>query len=97
MSESLLSWKQLLKKKEEKKKPFLVRLESWQPSRHSIGCLTARLVTELTCLDASREVGAERASARELLSTAETGTEKLQRGSEVAPALIPHKELTIPA
>lgn len=74
-----------------------MRLESWQPSRHSIGCLTARLVTELTCLDASREVGAERASARELLSTAETGTEKLQRGSEVAPALIPHKELTIPA
>lgn len=67
-----------------------MRLESWQPSRHSIGCLSARLVTELTCLGASREGGAERASARELLSTAETGAEELQRGSEVAPALIPH-------
>lgn len=47
-------------------------------------------MTELTCLDASREVGAERARARELLSTAETGAEKRQGGSEVAPALIPH-------
>lgn len=69
-----------------------MRLESWQPSRHSTGCLTARLVTELTCLDASREVGAEHASASELLSTAETGAEKLQRGSEVAPALTPHRK-----
>lgn len=71
-----------------KKSLFLVRLQSWQPSRHSIGC--ARLVTELTCLDARREVGAERASARELLCTAETGAEKLQNDSEVVPALIPH-------
>lgn len=65
-----------------------MRLQSWQPSRHSIGC--ARLVTELTCLDASREVGAEPASAHQWLCTAETGAGKFQRGSEVVPALIPH-------
>lgn len=65
-----------------------MRLQSWQPSRHSIGC--ARLVTELTCLDASREVGAELASAHQGLCTAETGAGKFQRGSEVVPALISH-------
>lgn len=55
-----------------------------------MGCLSARLVTELTCLGASRDgerSRAECASARELLSTAEAGAEQLQRGSEVAPAL----------
>lgn len=89
MSESLLSWKWLVKKKKKKKSLFLVRWESWQPSRHSTGCLTARTVTELTCPGASREVRAQRVSAHKELSYAEMGEEKL---GGAAPALIINKQ-----
>lgn len=66
-----------------------MRWESWQPSRHSTGCLTARTVTELTCPGASREVGAQRVSAHKELSYAEMGEEKL---GGAAPALIINKQ-----
>lgn len=57
-----------------------MRWESWQPSRLSTGCLAARLVTELTCLDSSREVrAAQSMPVPPSCSALQIGAEKLQR------------------